>query len=167
MADAPLHVCFVCTGNICRSPIAALVFREHLRRAGLADRVTVTSAGLGPWHVGDPADPRAARVLAKHGYPTDHVAAQVNEHHLDADLLVAMDSGHERALQDLLRHTGDSAQRVRMFRPFDPAAGTDLDVPDPYYGGSQGFVTVLAQVEAAMPGLLDCVRNQVGGDSSG
>lgn len=153
-----VSVLIVCTGNICRSPIAALVFAEHLRRAGLSDRVVVSSAGLGPWHAGDPADPRAARVLARHGYPTDHVAAQVNEHHLEADLLVAMDSGHERALRDLLRHTGESAQRIRMFRSFDPAVGTDLDVPDPYYGGPEGFVTVLAQVEAAMPGLLDWAR---------
>src|SRR5437763_14376828 len=91
---AELHVCFVCSGTICRSPMAALVFGEHLRRAGLAGRVRVTSAGIGAWHVGDPADSRAARTLARAGYPTSHVAAQVDDRHLDADLLLAMDSSH-------------------------------------------------------------------------
>ncbi|MCP2259707.1 protein-tyrosine phosphatase [Streptoalloteichus tenebrarius] len=148
-----MHICFVCTGNICRSPMAALVFGAHLERAGLADRVRVTSAGTGSWHVGEPADPRTAKVLADHGYPTEHVAAQVGADHLDADLLVAMDAGHDRALRRLV----DDHDRVRLLRSFDPAAA-DLDVPDPYYGGRQGFADVLAMVEAAVPGLLGWVR---------
>jgi low molecular weight protein-tyrosine phosphatase len=158
-----VHVCFVCSGNICRSPMAALVFGEHLRRAGLADRVRVSSAGIGPWHVGEPADARAARTLADHGYPTGHIAAQVDERHLDADLLLAMDSGHEAALRDLLAHQGDDPDRVRMFRSFDPAANGDLDVPDPYYGGRDGFTEVLDMIEAATPGLLAWVRERVAG----
>ncbi len=148
---------FVCSGNICRSPIAALVFGEHLRRAGLADRVRVSSAGIGPWHVGEPADPRAQQVLAEHGYPTTHVAAQVNEDHLSADLLLAMDAGHEAALRDLLEHQGDGVERLAMFTSFDPGAG-GVDVPDPYYGEYGGFEAVLAAVEAAIPGLLEWVR---------
>lgn len=141
--------------------MAALVFAEHLRRAGLADRVRVTSAGIGPWHAGDPADHRAARTLADHGYPVDHVAAQVATDHLEADLLLAMDSGHEAALRDLLDHQGDVPDRVRMFRSFDPAAAGDLDVPDPYYGDRDGFAEVMAMIEAATPGLLDWVREQL------
>jgi protein-tyrosine phosphatase len=128
--------------------MAAAVFAERVRQAGLADRVRVSSAGIGPWHVGEPADPRAARTLAAHGYPTEHVAAQVDDDHLAADLLVAMDSGHEKALRALV---GD---HVRLLRSFDPAAGDELDVPDPYYGGPDGFGDVLGMVEAAMPGLL-------------
>lgn len=151
------HVSFVCSGNICRSPMAALVFAEHVRRAGLADRVRVSSAGVGPWHVGEPADPRARRTLAAHGYPTEHVAAQVDDDHLGADLLLAMDSGHEKALRRLV----DDKDRVAMFRSFDPEATGDLDVPDPYYGGPDGFADVLAMVEAAMPGLLEYVREQL------
>lgn len=152
-----MHVCFVCSGNICRSPIAALVFTEQLRRAGLADQVRVTSAGIGPWHAGEPADRRARRVLAAHGYPDEHVAAQVDEDHLSADLLVAMDSGHDAALRDLVAHQGNG--RVRLFRSFDPAADpADPDVPDPYYGDDQGFADVLSMVEAAMPELLAWVR---------
>jgi low molecular weight protein-tyrosine phosphatase len=156
-----LHVCFVCSGNICRSPMAALVFAEHVRRAGLADRVLVTSAGIGPWHIGDPADSRATRALSGRGYPTRHVAAQVDERHLDADLLLAMDSGHRHALRDLLAHQGSDQDRVRMFRSFDPDAGADLDVPDPYYGGRRDFAEVLDMVESAVPGLLDWVRRRL------
>jgi protein-tyrosine phosphatase len=158
---AEVHVCFVCSGNICRSPMAALVFGEHLRRAGLDGRVRVSSAGIGPWHVGDPADARAARTLAGHGYPTQHVAAQVDEDHLAADLLLAMDSGHRHALRDLLAHQGSDAGRVRMLRSFDPGAG-DLDVPDPYYGGRRDFTEVLTMIESAMPGLLTWVRDRLG-----
>jgi protein-tyrosine phosphatase len=156
-----VHVCFVCSGNICRSPIAASVLSARLEREGLADRVRVTSAGIGPWHVGQPADSRARRVLSAHGYPTSHVAAQVDEDHLSADLLVAMDAGHEAALRDLLAHQGDGDERLRMLRSFDPGAD-DLDVPDPYYGDFAGFVEVLEIVEAAMPELITWVRAQAG-----
>jgi protein-tyrosine phosphatase len=151
-----LHVCFVCTGNICRSPIAALVFSARLEEEGLADRVRVTSAGTGSWHVGEAADRRARRVLAAHGYSTSHVAAQVDEDHLSADLLVALDSGHAAELRELLAE--DS--RLRMLRSFDPDAD-DEDVADPYYGDYAGFEVVLEQVEAAMPGLVEWVRARV------
>ena len=159
MAD--LHVCFVCSGNICRSPMAALVFGEWLDRAGLADQVRVTSAGVGAWHVGEPADERAARTLAGGGYPTGHIAAQVDDEHLDADLLVAMDSGHRRELRALLARRGEDPDRVVMFRSFDPRADGDLDVPDPYYGTRQGFKDVLEMVESGMPGLLEWVRERL------
>jgi protein-tyrosine phosphatase len=137
--------------------MAALVFGEQVRRAGLADQVLVTSAGIGPWHAGEPADERAALLLAEYGYPTEHVAAQVGSDHLDADLLVAMDGTHER---DLLRLVADPA-RVRMFRSFDPDAPERADVPDPYYGGEEGFDDVLAMIEGATPGLLAWVREHL------
>ncbi|MBP2473895.1 protein-tyrosine phosphatase [Crossiella equi] len=151
----PVHLSFICTGNICRSPIAAIVCREHLRRAGLAEVVTVTSAGTGPWHVGERADHRARAVLAEHGYDSTHTAAQVGAPHADADLFLALDAGHARELARLV--DGE----VRLLRSFDPVAGDDLDVPDPYYGGRADFVEVLAMVEAAMPGLLDWVRQRL------
>jgi protein-tyrosine phosphatase len=131
--------------------MAALMVGEHLRRAGLTD-VEVLSAGTEHWHVGDAADHRAQKVLADHGYPTAHVAAQVGPEHLAADLVLAMDAGHYRELRKLA-----PAERVRMFRSFDPDA-TDLDVPDPYYGGEDGFVEVLRMIEAAAPGLVEWVR---------
>ncbi|GAA1306817.1 low molecular weight protein-tyrosine-phosphatase [Saccharothrix xinjiangensis] len=155
-AAVGLHVTFICTGNICRSPVAAIIFREHLRRAGLGDLVEVTSAGTGGWHVGDPADPRAAKSLADNGYPTGHAAAQVADDHLDADLLVALDSGHARALRRLVT----DPSRVRLLRSFDPDAD-GVDVPDPYYGDEAGFDRVIAMVEAAVPGLLAWARERL------
>ena len=137
--------------------MAELVFREHLREAGLADVVEVNSAGTGPWHVGEPADERARQTLARHGYPTDHVATQVDNRHLGADLLVALDSGHARTL----RRIADDPDRVRLLRSFDPDAGDDLDVPDPYYGEPAGFEEVLAMIEAASPGLLTWIRDNL------
>jgi protein-tyrosine phosphatase len=137
--------------------MAELVFREHLREAGLADVVEVNSAGTGPWHVGEPADERARKTLARHGYPTDHVASQVDNRHLGADLLVALDSGHARTL----RRIADDPDRVRLLRSFDPDAGEDLDVPDPYYGEPAGFDEVLAMIEAASPGLLTWIRDNL------
>ena len=152
-----VHLSFVCTGNICRSPSAALVVAEQVRRAGLDDRVRVTSAGIDAWHVGEPIDRRAGDLLAARGYPVEHVAAQVDAGDLAADLILAMDRGHEKALRKLV----DDPSRVRLLRSFDPAATGDLDVPDPYYGGEEGFEEVLDMIEAATPGLLAWVRERL------
>lgn len=174
----PYRVCFVCTGNICRSPMAEWVLRARLADAGLSGAVIVDSAGTGDWHVGDGADPRTVQVLARHGYPSRHVARQFEAADLGRrDLVVAMDSGHLRTLRlwaeraerpeypERPRHTvpGTAPPRsgpprpaeLRLLREFDPAAGPDrLDVPDPYYGSLAGFEECLAMVEAAIPGLL-------------
>lgn len=141
--------------------MAEKVMVEHLRREGLADQVQVTSAGTGGWHVGQSADYRAASTLAAEGYPTEHVAAMVGPEHLGADLLIALDSGHYRFLQRLVGQSSDAMDRIRMLRSFDPDSTTDLDVPDPYYGGDGGFTRVLAMIEASMPGLIDWVRQNL------
>ena len=151
------HVCFVCSGNICRSPIAEKVFAWDVEQAGLADRVRVTSAGTGSWHVGDPADARAAAVLAEHGYDDTHVARQLDDELLDADLLVALDAGHLRALRRIAPDPG----RIQLLRAFDPDAPAGAGVPDPYYGGPEGFTEVLTMIHAAMPGLLEYVKAQL------
>jgi len=88
------HLVFVCSGNICRSPMAELVFRARLEDAGLGDAVRVSSAGTGPWHAGEPADKRARATLKAHGYPTAHGASEVSDEARDADLLRAADEGH-------------------------------------------------------------------------
>nr|WP_281245800.1 low molecular weight protein-tyrosine-phosphatase [Pseudonocardia oroxyli] len=152
-----MHVSFVCTGNICRSPMAEKVFRAALDEAGLADAVTVTSAGTGGWHAGEPMDPRAADELAAQGYDTAHTARQVDSHVLSADVLVALDAGHRRTLRDSVPEPG----RVVLLRSFDPAASDDAEVPDPYYGGPDGFGEVLRMIEAATPGLLERVRKEL------
>jgi protein-tyrosine phosphatase len=151
----------VCSGNICRSPIAAKVYATELARAGLADQVRVTSAGTGPWHAGEPADERAAEVLRRHGYPTEHVARQVNSDHLDADLLLAATSEHVAALTRVLGKR-EATEKVRLLRSFDPAAPPGAELPDPYYGGDRGFDEVLEMVEAAMPGLLGWTKERLG-----
>lgn len=146
----PLHVTFVCTGNICRSAMAEKMFADQLRRRGLADAVRVTSAGTGNWHVGNCADERATRVLRAHGYATDHCAAQLDADHLSADLVVAMGRNNLR----MLRQLGVADDRLRMLRSFDPRSGAHaLDVDDPYYGDHDDFEETFAVIEAALPGL--------------
>ncbi|MEV6874050.1 low molecular weight protein-tyrosine-phosphatase [Amycolatopsis sp. NPDC051128] len=150
------HIVFVCSGNICRSPMAELVFRARLGDAGLGDAVRVTSAGTGPWHVGEPADKRARATLKAHGYPATHVASEVSDEDLAADLLLAADSGHA----DFLRSRVGDPAKVRLLRSFDPSAPEGAEVPDPYYGGDEGFEDVLAMIERAVPGLLEWVRTR-------
>lgn len=148
MTTPPVTVNFVCTGNICRSPMAANIFRAEAERAGLD--LVVVSSGTGSWHVGDPAHHRTQATLAKYGYPTEHVATTVGREHADNDLFVALDRGHATQLERL--GWGD---RVRLLRSFDPGAGSDLDVPDPYYGEIADYEIVYAQIQAALPGLLE------------
>ncbi|MFD9725610.1 low molecular weight protein-tyrosine-phosphatase [Streptomyces sp. NPDC059072] len=153
------RVCFVCTGNICRSPMAESVFRSHVADAGLDALVEVDSAGTGGWHEGDPADPRTISVLEAAGYEQDHRARQFRSSWFAGlDLVVALDAGHLRDLRALAPTPRDAA-KVRLLRSFDPAAPAgDSDVPDPYYGPLDGFEECLALVEAASPGLLEAVR---------
>ncbi|HSK60193.1 MAG TPA: low molecular weight protein-tyrosine-phosphatase [Actinomycetospora sp.] len=147
-------VVFVCSGNICRSPVAEKVFRARLAEAGLEDAVTVSSAGIGDWHVGEPMDRRAAGTLRERGYDTTHTARRIDAEQLDADLLVAATEDHVR---DLVAAGADPG-RVVLLRAFDPEAPEGAEVPDPYYGGPGGFDEVIGMVEAAMPGLVERVR---------
>ncbi|MEV0180272.1 low molecular weight protein-tyrosine-phosphatase [Streptomyces sp. NPDC050625] len=157
------RVCFVCTGNICRSPMAESVFRARVAEADLAGLVEIDSAGTGDWHEGDGADPRTVSVLEEHGYDADHTARQFRASWFARlDLVIALDAGHLKALRRLAP-TDEDALKVRLLRSYDPAAGDDLDVPDPYYGGPDGFEECLEMVEAASTGLLAAVREQVEG----
>jgi protein-tyrosine phosphatase len=159
----------VCTGNICRSPMAEIVLRDRLEAAGLADRVAVDSTGISDEERGNPVDPRAVRVLAAHGYPTGdgHCARQVRADELrERDLVLAMTAQHAR----YLRRLAPDAE-VRMFRSFDPAAprlapGDSehvLDVDDPWYGEQAGFETTLSEIEAAADGIVEHVRAALAG----
>ena len=160
MSEPSLHVTFICSGNICRSPMAEKMFAHQISERGLADEVRVTSAGTGGWHVGEGADNRANRVLHEHGYPTKHRAAQIDHDHLSADLVVALGRNHERILRDM----GVAPTRLRILRSFDPRSGAHaLDVEDPYYGTHEDFEDVFAVIEAALPGLHDWVDEQLAG----
>jgi protein-tyrosine phosphatase len=156
--DRPFHVCVVCSGNICRSPIGEQVLRRAVDEAGLADRVIVSSAGTGDWHVGQGANRRAVRVLRAAGYPEHrHAARMITRADLrDVDLALAADRGHLRDLQAL---TGDPG-KVALFRSFDPDADDD-EIPDPYYGPDAGFDEVLAMTLAAAPGVIAEIRRRL------
>ncbi|MEJ8643489.1 low molecular weight protein-tyrosine-phosphatase [Streptomyces sp. MS1.HAVA.3] len=156
------RVCFVCTGNICRSPMAESVFRAHVAQAGLDTLVEVDSAGTGGWHEGDGADPRTVSVLEDAGYEQDHRARQFRSSWFARlNLVIALDAGHLRDLR-ALAPTPQDAAKVRLLRSYDPAAtAAETDVPDPYYGSLDGFEECLELVEAASPGLLDAVREAV------
>ena len=149
----PYRIAFVCLGNICRSPMAEVILTDLVDAAGLAAKVSVSSCGTGGWHVGDPMDARAATALLAEGYdPSLHRAQQFDPSWLEQDLVLAMD-------QQNLRDVGGEREHVRMFRSFDPlvphdAAPEERDVPDPYYGGEEGFAAVVAMVERTCRQLL-------------
>ncbi|MDQ0991838.1 low molecular weight protein-tyrosine-phosphatase [Streptomyces sp. V3I7] len=157
------RVCLVCTGNICRSPMAESVLRALVAEADLADRIEIDSAGTGGWHEGDGADPRTVSVLEENGYGSGHTARQFQASWFSRlDLVIALDAGHLKALRRLAP-TEEDACKVRLLRSYDPAAGGDLDVPDPYYGGMDGFEDCLGMVERASVGLLAAVREELEG----
>jgi protein-tyrosine phosphatase len=150
----PFRVVFVCTGNICRSPMADVVFRGFADAAGLGSRVASTSAGTGDWHVGERADQRTIDALTRAGYDgTRHRARQFT--HSDfthSDLVIALDRSHERILRGWARSESD-ADKITLLLRFDPAA-TTLDVPDPYYAGPGMFDEVLGMIESASRALF-------------
>lgn len=151
------RIALVCLGNICRSPMAHVVLGDRVAAAGLDDRVTVVSSGTGDWHIGNPMDRRAAALLSSEGYdPSAHRAQQVRATWFaECDVLLAMDSTN---LADLRELAGAELEpdRVRLYGEFDPAE-PGADVPDPYYGGDDGFGTVLAMIERTSGVLVDAL----------
>jgi protein-tyrosine phosphatase len=157
----PYRVALVCLGNICRSPMADVVLSDRVAAAGLEGLVEVLSAGTGGWHVGGPMDDRAAALLTARGYDaTRHRARQFGPEWFErVDLVLAMDAQN---LADVVAQGPDTA--VRMFRDFDPLAPdrTDgRDVPDPYFGGDDGFERVLAMVERTCDALVGALADAV------
>jgi protein-tyrosine phosphatase len=151
-----MRILFVCLGNICRSPTAEAVMRGLVAEAGLDGEVEVESAGTGSWHLGDPPDPRAVAAAAERGVELDGAARQVTEADFERfDLLIAMDRSNRDGLLRLAPDE-DARGRVRLLSDFGD--GGPADVPDPYYGGEEGFAEVLGIVERRCTALLDEIR---------
>ena len=142
------RVVFVCTGNICRSPMAEAVTKRIAKRAGLEDRILIASAGIGDFHVGETADPRTDRALTNTGFDLgDHRAKQIQPDWFDVfDVIIALDRSQERALKVMAPEHLRS--RVKLLMEFEPDASTP-DVPDPYYSDESFFAEVLQQIESA------------------
>lgn len=155
VAFEPFRIVFVCTGNICRSPMAEVVLRWFADQSGFGERVVTDSAGTGEWHVGEPADHRTLDVLAAHGYDgSRHRARQFTVADFDRfDLIVALDRSHERALRSWAP-TPAAAEKIALMMSFAASDAEPADVPDPYYAGPDMFAEVLGMIEAASRALF-------------
>jgi protein-tyrosine phosphatase len=148
------RVLFVCMGNICRSPTAEGVFKRLVNDAGLDAEIESDSAGTHDYHIGDPPDARSQAAAGRRGYDLSALRARQVAHDDFAlfDYVLAMDETNLTALLSLC--PAHYRERVKLFLEFAPEAG-HREVPDPYYGGAQGFEEVLDLVELAAQGLLD------------
>jgi protein-tyrosine phosphatase len=152
--ERPLQVLFVCTGNICRSPTAEGVARRLFAEAGLEGRVTFDSAGTHGYHVGEPPDPRTRAFAAQYGYDLSGLRARrvVPEDFVRFDLLLAMDRGHFEYLHQM--RPRDALGHVALFSDLFSTSGQE-DVPDPYYGGDEGFRSVLEMSERGARAMIE------------
>ncbi len=153
-----IRVLFVCLGNICRSPTAEGVFRDLVHREGLQDRIGTDSCGTGNWHVGDPPDARAVAEATRRGIPLDDLRArQLRPTDFETfDYVLGMDRRNLASLHS--QCPPDHAAKVRLFLSFDTGA-RETEVPDPYYGGPDGFRDVFDMIDAASQGLLAHIRS--------
>jgi protein-tyrosine phosphatase len=152
-----IRVLVVCMGNICRSPTAEGVVRTHIERAGLKGVVEVDSAGTHAYHVGEPPDPRSQKVAAKRGYELAHLRARrvATADFLRFDYILAMDRNN----LTMLREACPDEEQHRLGLFLDHAKNIEEDeVPDPYYGGPEGFERVLDLIEAGAVGLIERLR---------
>lgn len=142
---------FICMGNICRSPLAEGIFLHKANERGVADQFDVDSAGTGGWHVGEPADPRAQEVAQKYGVTLVSRARQIRDDDVDNfDLLLCMDEDNRRRVERL----GPKPDQLRLMLEFHPDS-KHREVPDPYYGGDDGFDLVYTLLDQACDNLLN------------
>lgn len=160
------RITVVCTGNICRSPMAEFVLRERFEEAGLSDQVVIDSAGTTSWEEGNPADPRTITALERHGHTGDYSGhrARVFDRRsfADVDLVLAADHEHYAVLRRLAG-VPEAQSKIRMIRSFDPAQpkGDALAIDDPWYGDDASFDRTYAEVVAAADGVVDFVRERL------
>ncbi len=156
-----VKILFVCMGNICRSPTAEGVFRELAERAGLGRTIEIDSAGTHGYHIGAPPDPRAQKAAARRGYDLSRLRARrvKDADFLRFDHILAMDGDNLASL----RQACPPEERLRLGLLLDHGRSGERDVPDPYYGGPEGFEHVLDLIEDAAAGLIDMLRQRYRG----
>ncbi len=158
MSNKPTRILFVCLGNIVRSPLAENMFKHLAQQAGKGEDYDADSAGTGGWHVGERPDSRMRQVAARRGFRYDGSARKVrSEDFYDFDWIIAMDRNNQADLLALAPGL-DARDKVRLMREFDPDGGSGADVPDPYYGGIDGFEYVYDIVERSCRGLLEALE---------
>lgn len=164
----PFTIMTVCTGNICRSPMAEIVLQAEVEQRGLSDRIRVISSGVSSEEYGNPIDMRARKVLVEHGFklPASHFAHKITRDEMDeTDLFLPMTASHMHAL--LRQLPAAKRDEVHMYRSFDPEFAhhqgreTDLDLADPWYGGPREFEVAIDQIEQAAPYIIDWVEQQL------
>ena len=153
-----MRIMFVCTGNICRSPLAHRMLEKQAVERGLDTRIEVESSGTDAWHVGEDVDSRMRQTAARHGLDVRHRARKLTKDDLTTyDLIFAMSHGHLRAIRSMSRSVN-----VHLFREFDPAvrdSSAPPDTPDPYYGGDEGFEEVYQIAQRTCAAILDALEN--------
>lgn len=156
--NGTLRLCFVCLGNICRSPTAEGIMRHLVSQQGLDGLVDVESAGTGTWHLGEPADSRARATAKARGVTLDRRAQQFTRDSFDRfDYVLVMDEDIQQTIRRLSPAKEDH-EKVHVLRDFDPDSPRGSRVPDPYYGGPDGFEDVFDICDAACRGLLAHLR---------
>ncbi len=168
--DSRYTITTVCTGNICRSPMAEIILRARVEDEGLSDSIRVVSSGVSDEEYSHPIDPRAVRVLRARGYeiPKHHFAHAITRAEIDAtDLFLPMTASHMRSLLRMLPPQDRS--KVHMYRSFDPnlpkpAPGKEyeIDLVDPWYGGPEDFEIAIDQIEEVAPYIIDWVKGEIG-----
>jgi len=149
-------ILFVCLGNICRSPMAEAIFNHKIAEKGLSDRFIGDSAGTSNYHIGDYPDPRTIETLSKNGIKIHHECQQFKRFHADEfEYLVAMDGSNQQNMEIEL---GVSDKKVFLIRDFDPAGKGD--VPDPYYGGSDGFDQVYDLLDRSIENFIEFLKEE-------
>jgi len=154
-----MKICFVCQGNIIRSPLAENMFRFLVEERDLAGKYQLDSAGTSAYHIGESPDRRMRQVAAEHGFEYSGQARQFRRGDLDEfDLILVMDGNNHRILHSMAQDSSQ-ASKIKMMREFDPQGGPDLDVPDPYYGGLEGFEVTFQIVNRSCEGLLEALES--------
>ena len=155
-----VEISFVCLGNICRSPLAQGVFQDLVNQKKLEQKIIVTSAGTGGWHIGDLPDERMCRTAQSKGIQLESRARQFQSADFNRfNLVLAMDHSNLARLEEIAP-SNLSPEKLMLFRSFDPECNGNQDVPDPYYGGAKGFEEVYSMVKRTCPPLLDYIKSR-------